>query len=135
MKTAKTLLSLAIQCLPGHCFTTRRCKMRHRHLIVNLTFLLSLIVLPLLSSSATAQVPLPIITNALADVAGARLVINGSAFGSRRPTVILAGTQLNVLSFTDRQIVAALPDGLNGNYLIAVTNTSSHLFDIFVVSI
>ena len=59
-----------------------------------------------------------------ADVSGAQLVINGSGFGSQRPAVSLANTQLTVSSFTDKQIIAALPDGLN--YLLTVTNSSSY---------
>jgi hypothetical protein len=94
-----------------------------------------MIVLPLFISPALAQVQLPVITNAQADVPNRHLLINGSAFGSLRPVVNLAGTQLTVSSFTDRQIVAVLPDGLNGDYLLTVTNSSSHLFGIFVVTI
>ena len=109
--------------------------MKPRPLNVYLPILLSIIALPLLSSPATAQLPLPIITSAQADVVGARLVINGSAFGTRRPVVSLAGNQLSVVSFTDKQIVAVLPDGLNGNYLLTVTNSSSQFFGIFVVTI
>jgi len=94
-----------------------------------------MIVLPLLFSPASAQALLPVITAAQADVTTRRLVINGSAFGSIQPAVSLAGNQLGVSSFTDKQIVAVLPDGLNGDYLLTVTNSSSHLFGVFVITI
>src|SRR5262245_11514382 len=93
-----------------------------------LTFLASVVVLPLLTSHDMAQAGLPGIRAAQADAANARMVSNGSGFGTTRPTVSLASNQLNVSTFTDKQIVAGLPDGLNGNYLMTVTNSSSHLF-------
>ncbi|MBV9958963.1 MAG: hypothetical protein JO360_11110 [Acidobacteria bacterium] len=47
----------------------------------------------------------------------------------------LAGTQLTVTSFNDRQVIVALPAGLKGNYLLTLTNADSHLFGLFVVSL
>ena len=109
--------------------------MRPRPLNAYLQFLLSMIVLPLLISPATAQGLLPVITAAKADVAGKQVVISGSAFGSTQPAVSLAGTQLTVSTFTEKQIVAVLPDGLNGDYLLTVTNSSTHLYGVFVVTV
>src|SRR5690242_11179545 len=125
------LLNL-VRCALTSPALSRRCDMRPRLMNLYLPLFFSMIVLPLLISLATAQVPLPVITNAQVDVPNRHLTINGTAFGTRRPVVNLAGTQLAVSTFTDSQIVAVLPDGLNGDYLLTVTNSSSHLFGIFV---
>src|SRR5262245_25832364 len=109
--------------------------MSPRNLKVYLPFLLSVIVVPLLISRAMADPSPLVITNAQADVAGTRLVIAGSAFGSQRPVVSLGGNPLTVLSFTDKQIVAGLPDGLNGSFLLTVTNSSTRQIGVFVVAI
>jgi len=109
--------------------------MRPRPLNAYLQILLSLIVLPLLIATAMAEAPLPVITDAEADLASGRLVINGTAFGSIPPVVSLAGNQLAVSNFTDKQVVALLPSGLNGSYLLAVTNSTSHQSGGFVITI
>src|SRR5262249_16928014 len=114
----------------GNSFLTspspqRRIEMRPRPLNAYSHVLLSMIALPFLPSPAMSQASLPIITAAQAGAGTNHLVINGSAFGSIQPGVSLAGNQLTVSSFTDKQIVAVLPDGLNGDYLLTVTNNSS----------
>jgi len=79
--------------------------------------------------------PLPVITAAQASVADSQLVITGTGFGNSRPTVTIPNSQLTVTTFSDKQIVAVLPAGLNGSYLITVTNNSSHLLGLFVVTV
>ncbi len=82
---------------------------------------------------ATPSLGLPLITSVLVDLPGAKITINGSDFGARTPIVKIPGYNLSVLSFSNTQIVTALPSPSPpaGGYLLTVTNVSSNLLAIF----
>src|SRR3989442_2644333 len=86
---------------------------------------------------ATPSLSLPVITSVLVDLPGAKITINGSDFGARTPIVKIPGYSLNVLSFSNTQIVTALPSPSPpaGGYLLTVTNVSSNLLAIFELTL
>ncbi len=86
---------------------------------------------------ATPSLGLPVITNVLVDLPGAKITINGSDFGARTPIVKIPGYSLSVLSFSNTQIVTALPSPSPpaGGYLLTVTNVSSNLLAIFELTL
>lgn len=66
-----------------------------------------------------------LITRAAVDTETNRITLTGENFFSRlrhRPAVYLGYTQLPVLSSSDSQVIAQLPEGLTGTYLVSVTN-------------
>jgi IPT/TIG domain len=67
-----------------------------------------------------------------------QLQIEGSGFGSLRPTVVLGGTPLYVLSFTDTLVFASIPAAVpDGAYALVLTSGdpkggSSAPFDVAI---
>ncbi len=95
-------------------------------------------ITPAAATTATITTP-PIITSVQLDLPGAgQITINGTGFGTAKPTVSMGGTPLAVSDgFTNTKIVASLPapQPAAGDYLLVVTNTSSRLFGVLTLTI
>jgi hypothetical protein len=89
-----------------------------------LTVTVSLMAQPSPQSAVT-----PKITNVTADlsITPATMTILGSAFGTSQPVVTLAGTPVDVVSYTDTAITVSLGSGgvTAASYLVAVTNSTT----------
>jgi hypothetical protein len=66
----------------------------------------------LVAVTARADLPVPLVLRADADLEALELRIWGVNFGSATPKVRLAGVPLTVLTYSASEIVAALPDGI-----------------------
>jgi hypothetical protein len=73
----------------------------------------------------------PLILNVTENLMGTQITINGSGFGSKLPTVFLAGENLTVVNSTETAITADLPPSLPaGAYLLEVkTDKPDHEAD------
>jgi len=71
----------------------------------------------------------PAIASARVDDAARQLIVDGSGFGPTMGTVYVAPNLLTVLTWSDTEIVAALPQlsPAPGSYLLAVTTSSPHV--------
>jgi YVTN family beta-propeller protein len=112
-----------------------------RRSVIAVTLVLALCAAGITPAAATTQTnpSLPVITSVQLNLPGAgQLTINGTSFGSGRPTVSMGGTPLSVNDgFSNTKIVANLPAPLPaaGDYLLMVTNASSHLSGVLTVTI
>jgi hypothetical protein len=82
----------------------------------------------LMAQSAPVGGAPPDITSAFADYAvdPVTLTINGTAFGTTQPLVLIEAQPLQVLTYTDTSIMVLLPaDYSSGAYLLQVTNTAT----------
>jgi hypothetical protein len=73
-----------------------------------------------------AAIPILTISRATIDYSKNQVTFNGSGFepSKKSPTVLFAGSPLTVVSFTDSQIVAALPMNTGaGNFTILIVNS------------
>jgi hypothetical protein len=89
-------------------------------------------------SQAPAPVTPPVVVRADVDqLEPDRLVIRGKHFGVKTaPTVLLANTPLEVLSFSDEQIVAGLPvDAPPARYLLQVLANGTVPSRFFTVTV
>src|SRR5580698_5756005 len=92
----------------------------------------------LLASCAlsAAQTASPVVDKVTENPAGTTITISGSGFGSTAPKVLLGTTALAVIHAAATSIQADLPHGLaRGDYLLTVTNTSSHAATTFSAAI
>jgi hypothetical protein len=86
---------------------------------------LSLLVAAI-SITASGQNAAPIISSTQENAAATQLAITGSGFGTTTPVVTLSGSNLTVVTFSDKSITAALPSNLaTGAYLLTVLNQKS----------
>jgi hypothetical protein len=88
------------------------------------------------SSTWGATAPMPQIDSAVI-TSPTVLQIDGSGFGTVRPTVVLGGTPLYLLSFTDTVVVASVPVAVPaGSYTLVITQGSgkdiSASFDVTI---
>jgi hypothetical protein len=76
------------------------------------------------TAAASAAASLSIYS-AVENSAGSRITITGQNFSlaAVAPMVTLAHTSLSLVSFTNSTIVASLPAGFKGSYLVSVTNS------------
>jgi hypothetical protein len=97
--------------------------------------LCSLAVVPVTATTTT----LPVITSVQLNLpAAGKITINGTGFGTTKPTVTLGGTSLFINDgFNNTRIVADAPAPLpaSGDYLLVVTNTSTRLFGVLTITI
>ena len=85
---------------------------------------------------ALGQGILPIVTMVSENSAATEITINGTGFGSAKPSVTLAGTNLTIVSFSGSTITADLPTGTApGSYLITIENNSTHLPGVFAATL
>jgi hypothetical protein len=88
------------------------------------------------NGGATSGCSEPVILRAVADLSAETLTIRGTGFGTRRPTVELAGLSLMVTSFNNTQIVARLSTLTPaGSYRLVVTRQGGCASDAFSVAI
>jgi hypothetical protein len=86
--------------------------------------------------AAAQQTVLPLIVTVQENAVGTQITINGTGFGTVKPSVNLGTTSLNVVSFSDKTITAALPSGISpGSFLLSVVNGGTHLSGLFVAEI
>jgi hypothetical protein len=86
---------------------------------------LSLLVAAI-SITASGQNAAPIISSTQENAAATQLAITGSGFGTTTPVVTLSGSNLTVVTFSDKSITATLPSNLaTGAYLLTVLNQKS----------
>ena len=86
----------------------------------------AVLLLALRLSALAATIPILTISKATIDYSKNQVTFNGSGFepAKKAPTVLFAGSQLTVISFTDAQIVAALPvNTVAGNFTILIVNS------------
>lgn len=82
---------------------------------------------------------LPVIHKTTVDVKHNVIIITGQKFGDLKPAVRLANQALNVKRFSDREVVAALPENIApGTYSVLVTSgeqvrANSNLFSAVLV--
>jgi hypothetical protein len=74
--------------------------------------LLGIIAVLLVAGAARADLGIPLILTAKANLETLELTIQGVNFGSATPRVRLAGFPLTVLTYSASEIVAGLPDGI-----------------------
>jgi len=94
----------------------------------NVRKLILIALVLLISGRCACAVALPIITinKATVDYSRNQVTFNGSGFEPARksPTVLFAGSPLTVISYTDTQIVAALPaNTVAGNFSVLIVNS------------
>jgi YVTN family beta-propeller protein len=112
-----------------------------RRFVTVLTLLFALCAAGIVPAAATTQTnPVqPVITSAQLNLPSAgQITIDGTGFGSDRPTVTMGDTPLAVNDgFSNTKIVANLPAPLPaaGNHLLAVTNAQSRLSGVLTVNI
>lgn len=73
-----------------------------------------------------ASIPILTISRATIDYSSNQVTFNGSGFepSKKSPTVLFAGSQLTVISYTDTQIIAALPvNTVAGNFTTLIVNS------------
>lgn len=73
-----------------------------------------------------AAIPILTITRATINYSNNQVIVNGSGFEplKKAPTVMFAGSPLTVVSFTDNQIVAALPvNTVAGDFTVLIVNS------------
>jgi len=87
--------------------------------------LLACFMLVFVAGSAALAATGVSIYSAVVNSAGSRITITGQDFSPAgvAPTVALAHTSLSLVSFTNSTIVASLPAGFKGSYLVSVTNS------------
>src|SRR6185503_8383553 len=106
--------------------------------LITLALMLALCSLAVVPVTATTTT-LPLITSVQLNVpAAGKITINGTGFGTTKPTVTLGGTSLFINDgFNNTRIVADVPAPLpaSGDYLLVVTNTSSRLFGVLTITI
>src|SRR5262245_59859716 len=74
--------------------------------------LIGVIMVLLVPVAARADLPLPLVLRATADLESLQLTIWGVNFGTATPGVRLAGVPMTVLLHTPTEIVVALPTGI-----------------------
>ena len=109
--------------------------------VIALTLVLALCTAGMVSATATTlqTTGLPVLTSVQLNmpIVG-KITIDGTGFGTGRPTVTMGGTSLVVNDgFSPTSIVEDLPAALPaaGTYLLVVTNSASHLFGVLMVAI
>jgi hypothetical protein len=97
-----------------------------RHLVTTLICLQVFLFTPDSAWAAGSTPQIASATSTFSPLPG-QITIDGSGFGSSKPTVTLGGSSLLVLSFTSTVVTAQLPNNLiPGTYDLAVTN-NDHL--------
>ncbi len=89
--------------------------------------ILTLLLCSLLAVTSLFAAAPPVITLASTDTAVTQLTISGLGFSpsGTTPIVVLGATTLSLISFSDTQIIAAIPaNEPSGSYLMSVTETS-----------
>jgi hypothetical protein len=78
-----------------------------------------------------ATIPILTVNRATINYSNNQVTFNGSGFepSKKSPTVLFAGSPLTVVSFTDNQIVAALPaNTVAGNFTVLIVNSFGEFF-------
>jgi hypothetical protein len=79
---------------------------------------------------------IPIVNAVSENVAGTTITIAGTGFGTRTPTVNLAGKNLTVVGYSDTVVTANLPAEIApGAYLLTVQNNLTRLVTLFTAAI
>ena len=117
-----------------------RSQTRSRSVIAwTLALALCMTVVASTTAAQATNPPLPSIASVQLDLPSAgKITINGSGFGTARPTVSMGGTPLAVDDgFGNTTVVANLPTPLPaaGDYQLVVTNTQSNQFGQLTVTI
>ena len=73
------------------------------------------------------QVTMPVILSVVPNLVSGVLTITGTGFGTSAPTVTLEGSALSVVSFSNTQVVAAIPSLLPKTYLLSLTKGGTTL--------
>src|SRR5215472_5473041 len=89
----------------------------------------------LLLSSLAATAAIPIVNSSTIDYGAQQITINGSGFNPRgtAPSVLFNNVLEVPLTFTDSQVVAAVPQGtVAGSYRVRIVNSQANFYDFDV---